>query len=140
MDESFRRYVLDLNLAARPPRISNVIRQEPVFHAPRQLPLASSLHANDRSHRETPSRHPEAPQLLQVSEAMPRNAMCDAENAMALERLDAKYEPCVMSKTPRLCHDAEPLVQPLFMRKSVDTLGCNSKLVVSATFVMSNSS
>jgi len=114
--------------------------KNPYSTSPRHLPFASSLHADDRSHYRTPSQHPEALQHFRVSEAMPRDAMCDAEDAMALERLDAKYEPCVMSKTPRLCHDAEPLVQPLFMRKSVDTLGCNSKLVVSATFVMSNSS
>jgi hypothetical protein len=33
---------------------------------------------------------------------MPRDAMCDAEDAMALERLDAKCEPCATPKTPRL--------------------------------------
>jgi hypothetical protein len=129
------RYVLDLNLAARPPRISNVIRQEPIFHPPRQHLLASSLHADDRSHRETPSRHPEALQPLQVSEAMPRDAMCDAEDAMALERLDAKYEPCVCPRRRAICHGAEPLVQPQHMQKSVDTLGCNLKMVASASFV-----
>ena len=109
-------------------------RQESFFHPPQQLLLASSLHADNRSHHETPSRHPEALQPLQVSEAMPRDAICDAEDAMALERLDAKYEPCVCPRRRAICHGAEPLVQSLFMRKSVDTVRCNAYTVVSATF------
>jgi hypothetical protein len=65
---------------------------------------------------------------------MPRDAMCDAEDAMALERLDAKYEPCVCPRRRAICHGAEPLVQPQHMQKSVDTFRCNAYTVVSATF------
>jgi hypothetical protein len=59
-------------------------------------------HADDITYHGTTSRHPQAFQPLQVSEAMPQDAMCDAEDPMALERLDAKCETCAMPKTPRL--------------------------------------
>jgi hypothetical protein len=49
---------------------------------------------------------------------MPRDTMCDAQDVMALERLDAKL---LCPRRHAICHGAEPLVQHQLMRKSVDS-------------------
>lgn len=99
MDESFHRYVLDPNLAPDLRGFPHVIAKTCIWHDEMTEMFA---HADDIALHQTPSRDPQAFQPLQVSEAMPRDAMCDAEDPMALERLDAKWEPCAMPKTPRL--------------------------------------
>lgn len=98
MDESFRLFLLDLNLAPDRRGFSYVIAKTSSWH---DEMIDMSAHADDSAHHATLCRHPQAHQPPQVSEAMPQNAMCDAEDAMALERLDAKCEPCAIPKTPR---------------------------------------